>query len=335
MRYSSRLFLYGPVVLLLLFAIAVMVWWKVSAAAFDARLAADNGREVMPGVRMSYVSKSIGGFPFRLDSVFDGFALEVQTRTGPLVWRAEHFAVHALTYGPNHQIFEAAGTQELAWTDSEGAHHRYAFVPGSLRASANIIDGRLSRFDLDAVAVNGRALSAGRLQFHMRREPGHDALDFVLSGEGVRLAPTLRAGFGSEIRHLDVEGNVVPAFPLQPLLSGLADWRAAADAWRQRLGSVALQRLDISWGGLSAAGTGRFGLDAAHYPAGFLNLEIDGADRILAGDLSDAKLASAIASVAGASLRVRTSRLATVLDMAGGRVRLAHREDAGSLGPLY
>jgi hypothetical protein len=342
MRYSSRFFLYAPVALLLLFAIAVMTWWKISAAAFDARLVAGNGREIMPGVRMSYVSTSMGGFPFRLDSVFDGFALEVQTRTGPLVWRAEHFAVHALTYGPNHQIFEAAGTQELTWTDSEGEHHRYVFVPGSLRASANIIGGRLARFDLDAVAVNGSELSAGRLQFHMRRTPGHDALDVVASGDDVNFYSNLRTGLGDVVRNVTVEGTLAPAVSLQPLLSASADWRAALEDWRHHNGFFSIRDFDLVSDRLKASAHGDLALDGSHRPQGYVNVVLSGTP----ADDPDAKLARAISRTMASLSHYAVQDWKLRVGLHGGEITVATRLTypheqvdasfpAGNIDPLY
>jgi hypothetical protein len=276
MTYSNRIFLYGPVVLLLLIAAAVMVNWKLAADSFDARLTADNGHEIMPGVWMSYGSKEMEGFPFRLDSVMDGFTLQVQMRTGPLVWHAEQFAIHALTYGRNQQIFEAAGTQTLSWTDSDGVHRRWSFVPGSLRASAILADGRLSRFDLDAVAIASPELSATRLQFHMRHAPSRDALDIVVNGDRIRLAPILRPGMGDEIREVNLSGTVSPSLPFQSLLSGQSDWRAATEDWRRREGRLTVSRFDLAWGTIRGHGRLDLRLDQTHRLEGNINTQLTG-----------------------------------------------------------
>jgi hypothetical protein len=336
MRYSSRLFLYGPVVLLLLIAAAVMVWWKISATSFDARLSADNGREIMPGVRMSYASKEMEGFPFRVDSVMEGFTLQVQMRTGPLVWHAEHFAIHALTYGRNQQVFEAAGTQTLLWTDSEGVHRRWSFVPGSLRASAIIADGRLSRFDLDAVGINSPELFATRLQFHLRRDPARDALDFAVSGDDLRLAEQLRAGFGEKIAELNVGGSFSPAFPLLPLLAGQWDWRTVAESWRERHGSLEIQQLQIAWGRVHAAGLGKLSLNAGHFPDGYLALTVSGLvpSRAFGGD--DGKPAFALDRLSLYGFpRDSEGRLRVSVNLRGGDVNLLNVENAGKLNSLY
>jgi hypothetical protein len=272
MRYSHRFFLYAPVAFLLLLAIAVMVWWKTSATAFDDRLTAANGRIIMPGVRISYASKTIGGFPFRLDSVMDGFTVEVQMRTGPLVWRSEHLAIHALTYGRNEQIYEAAGAQTLSWTDSDGAAHRELFLPGTLRASAILGGGRLSRFDLDAVALTSRDFAAGRLQFHLRHAPDRDALQFALSGDNVRMTVDGHPGAAQQI---EIEGALAPAVPLAALLAGGADWRSAADSWRLDGGRLQIERIEAVQGALATHGAGQFSLDEGHLLQGRLALSAE------------------------------------------------------------
>lgn len=264
MRYSSRFFLYAPIALLLSLAAAAALWWNISATSLNDRLVADNEREIMPGVRMHYASKSVNGFPFNLDTVLDGFELQIRMRTGPLVWRSEHFAIHALTYGPSQQIFEAAGTQTLDWTGSDGAHHHFSFVPGSLRASAVLHRGRLARFDLDLMAMNSPDLSAQRLQFHIRKAPDQDALEFVASGDGVHLGPDLRAGFADELKALTLQGDISQATSLQRLLAGQSDWRVAAECWRQQHGRMTLSASQIEWGRDRASGTGTLSLDEQH-----------------------------------------------------------------------
>ncbi len=326
MRYSHRFFLYAPFVLLLLIAAGVMIWWNVAAESFDKHLEAANGGEIMPGVRMSYASKSVSGFPFNLDTVLDGFTLEVQTRTGPFIWRAENFAMHALTYGRDQQIFEAAGTQTLTWTDSVGVQHRFSFVPGSLRASAIVSNGSLSRFDFDAVAVNSPELDAARIQFHIRREPDRDALQFVIGGDNVRLAPDLRAGFGELLKEVNIEGRISPEFPLQPLLAGQWDWRAAVDNWRQTSGYLGVQNLQIVWGRVRGTGSGRLSLDEWHRPQGFLNVDISGVSLTSLQPSSDAKLATAIASLAQGAQRDETGHLSSTIAVYHGMVSVGPRK---------
>jgi hypothetical protein len=241
--------------------VGVMTWWKIASDRLDERLASANGHEIMPGVKISYAARSTSGFPFGLDTELDGFTLQIQTRTGPLTWRAEHFAIHALTYGRDQQILEAAGVQTVSWTDSDGARRVFAFVPGSLRASAIGVDGRLSRFDLDVVAINSRELTAARLQFHLRRNPDRDALDFAVSGDGVQRTIAGRTGSPQDI---SVDGTLAPLGPFVELLSGDVDWRSAAEAWREHGGVLKIERIESLQDQIKAFGLGELSLDDLH-----------------------------------------------------------------------
>ena len=60
---------------------------------------------------------------------------------------AENFALHALTYGADKTIFEAAGKQSLTWTDAEGGSIMPSLsMPGALHASAIRDAGGLDAF---------------------------------------------------------------------------------------------------------------------------------------------------------------------------------------------
>ena len=147
MRYSSRFFLYAPFVgLLLLAAIAMTNWW-LKATALAKQLDAINGHEIMPGVRLSFAEKRLAGFPFRLDTILKDLRVEVAEVGGPMVWTSEGFAMHTLTYGRVQAILEAGGRQTLSWHDANGGAHRFAFLPGTFRASAILQHGKLIRFD--------------------------------------------------------------------------------------------------------------------------------------------------------------------------------------------
>lgn len=186
MKYSSRFFLYAPFLLLLVLAGAAAGHWWQAAGALERQLNAAKGREALPGVTLDWSHVAIAGFPFRLDAVFDGFAVKGAGAHGPFAWTAEHFAIHALTYGAQKDVFEAAGNQHLAWTDGEGQDHVLDFIPGALRASAVRDDKGLARFDVDIIELAGRQVSIGRAQFHMRRDPDGKSIDLMAEGDIVK-----------------------------------------------------------------------------------------------------------------------------------------------------
>lgn len=332
MRYSSRFFLYAPVVMFVSLAAAVMIWWWMAATALDKQLEAANGREIIPGVKISFTSKTIAGFPFRLDTLLENLRIEVATTQGPLVWRTEHFASHALNYGRDQAIYEAAGRQDVSWRDDDGTGHDFAFVPGWLRASSIAVNGTLVRFDLDIVEIASPDLGAGRVQFHMRRDPTSDALDIAVSGDTIKLAPELQAGFGDALKHVLLVGKLAPGKFLAPLLSGKADWRRATEDWRAHAGALVLDQFDVKWNKLHATGRGALALDETHRLTGKIALDLDGTNTLVAP--GDGKLADALGAIAARDSKAADGMLSVALAFQKGFAGLGN-QPAGYLGPLY
>lgn len=282
MNYSHRFFLYGPVGLFAILMLGLMGYWWVASTAMSRKLDAINGHEIAPGITVSFAQKTMSGFPFRVDSELDRFRVEVATSHGPTVWTAERFAAHALTYDGTHFLFEAAGQQKIVWHDDSGAEHNYDFLPGALRASLIIKGGTLSRFDLDLLDADSPDVSAARAQIHLRQDPKLDALDLFLSADGVHIAPDLKPAFGPDVKTLQIDAMVSPGTSFDTLLSGHADWRAAAENWRTRKGGMLVKGLKMNWGKLGIAGKGALTVDAMHRPAGALHLTITDWQELLA-----------------------------------------------------
>jgi hypothetical protein len=232
MKFSSRFFLYAPVAAIVLLAVGASVYWWRATDAFEAKLAALKGHEAIPGVTLNWSKVNVSGFPFRLDAVFDGFSARGQGAHGPFAWESEHFALHALTYGAEKDVFEAAGNQHLIWTDAEGATHDFAFLPGSLRASAVRNDGSLTRFDVDIIELDGKGLNIGRAQFHMRRDPDGKSIDLEASAD---LAKGDLGVLGSQIRTLRLYQTIPKGAAFDGLLRGQQSAQAADAAWRATL----------------------------------------------------------------------------------------------------
>lgn len=277
MNYSHRVFLYAPVAAIVALAIAVSAYWATSAQAFSKRLDALNGHQIAPGVTFHFASKSIGGFPFRVDAVLENIRVDVASADGPAQWTAEHFALHMLDYGHLQLVLEAAGKQSFSWHDADHAAHGLSFTPALLRASANVRGGQLTRFDLELYGAVTAPLSVAHTELHMRRDPHADALDFAFMADKVRLlAPSLKTALGDEIARLRLKARLAPAGPWHALLSGQSDWRKAAEAWRGRRGGLEIADLDVAWGKAEATGKGLLTIDHLHRPEGLLKLKLSG-----------------------------------------------------------
>ena len=212
----------------------------------------------MPGVTVRYATRTISGFPFNLDVVFTDFRVSVETGHGPFVWHAENFALHALTYGADKTIFEAAGKQSFSWKDAEGQQHVLPFDAGSLHASAIRNAGGLSRFDLDLVGFGSPALTAAQIQFHIRRAADGKSLDVFADGNDVHLSPRLRGAFGDELKLVALQGSVSQASAFDGLRAGKMRLAQAVEAWRNKPGRLRLEPLEFNWAnGLDHGGQGR------------------------------------------------------------------------------
>ena len=247
LTYASRFWLYAPLALFLVLAAGAMGHWWVAAGALDNKLKAMNGHQAIPGVTISWNTQTISGFPFNLDVVFDNLQVHAEAPRGALVWHSDRFALHALAYGRPQFIFEAAGQQDLAWSDADNVRHHLDFLPASLRASSIADKNGLTRFDLDLVGASGKdsdgtAFSVGRAQLHMRRDPKSDALDLMQSAVEVKASAT---PFGDHIQTLEVYSQVTQGSAFARLLNGRAGWMDAIMAWRQQKGDITHDRLHI------------------------------------------------------------------------------------------
>lgn len=230
-KYSSRFWLYAPISLFVLVAVAVMIHWQMSAAALEKKLASLKGKEAIPGVTIDWSAVDVGGFPFRLDGRFTNFRVQGAGAHGPFTWAAEKFAFHALTYGRSQTVYEAAGRQQAGWTDTKGGAHSVAFLPGSMRASSILDKEGLRRFDLDIANMGDAAFTITRFQFHMRRDPDGQSLDLMLKADGLK-SQSLSA------ENIQLYTTLSQARALAPLLRGDASWPKATARWRAEGGQA-------------------------------------------------------------------------------------------------
>ncbi|MBI3678201.1 MAG: DUF2125 domain-containing protein [Proteobacteria bacterium] len=280
MKYSSRFFLYAPLALLLLLAAGAGVYWWIAASKIADMLDKANGHEIAPGIKVSFASKSVSGFPFRLDVVLEDLKIETRNGNGPLSWTMEHFAAHGLTYGREQVIFEAAGKEVLHWVDDEGVPRGLPFETAATRASLIEFDGRISRFDLDVVGFDSPALNAERLQLHLRHNPAPEALDLNVAADDIQLSTKLQSRFGREMNKLRIDARLLPGASFRDFLAGKTDWTGTLEDWRKNVGRFVLNGFEISVGALNAAGSGELGLDDHHRPNGVVTLHVANAGAV-------------------------------------------------------
>ena len=282
MKYSSRFFLYAPLALFLILAAGAGVMWWLAANALSARLDTLNGHEAVPGVTLHFKSKSISGFPFNLDVVFEDLHVEVATPHGPSSWTSEKFALHALTYGREQMIFEATGHQLLSWTDLAHERHTMPFEVGEWHASAIEGERGVSRIDFDLIGFGSPALTAARVQIHARVTPDGTAIEIAAAADVVHLSPRLSSLFGDDIKLVRLNASAAPSRTFDGLRAGRTDFVDAAERWRAANGQLTVSDLEITWDRLSVMGKGALTLDATHSVEGLLDFKVAGIETLLA-----------------------------------------------------
>lgn len=235
LRYSSRFWLYAPTCVFLLLAAAVVLLWWSATAAFRAELAALKGHKTESGVTLNWTGVTVSGFPFRIDAAFRNFSARGLAAHGPFVWTSPALSLHTLTYGRRKTVYEAAGQQHLEWVDGSGHPRRADFLPGTMRGSSTTDSRGLARLDVDIVDADGGAVTARRVQFHMRRDPDGKDLDVALRGDDVK-------GLGAPAALVEGYFTLTGSAPLMPLLAGKTGWPQAVQQWRQQGGAPRLTK---------------------------------------------------------------------------------------------
>jgi hypothetical protein len=233
-KYSSRFWLYAPITLVLILAAAVMIHWQMAAGTFEKKLAALKGHEAVPGITLNWDKAEVGGFPFRLDANFQNLNIAGAGAHGPFSWRSEKFAMHGLSYGRNQYVYEAAGKQQVSWTDANGGSQAISFLSGSMRGSSILDVQGLRRFDLDIVDLEATGFVAGRFQFHLRRGPAD--LDLMVRIDAFQPR-------GTKPGNLQFYATLSQARALNTLLDAKASWPRAAADWRAQGATVKFSQI--------------------------------------------------------------------------------------------
>jgi hypothetical protein len=285
MSYSSRIFIYGPVGLLLLIIVLYSVFWRVQADTLSARLDRANGGEVIPGITFTFAGKTVGGYPFRLDAVLSGVAFSHQGAEGETAWRTEELALHALSYNLDRYIFEVTGLQSFARPPLKpGSVPRVIYVtPATARASAILNNGRLARFDMDLWepqakdATQGadpkRNFSADRAQLHLLARPD-DTIDMAAQIDNAHIGAGYAAANAELVLPLiDLRAKLTQSSALDGLVAGTMSVADAAQAWREHMGELDVSDLTLNWPDARAGLKGEVAIDEAGRASGRLKGE--------------------------------------------------------------
>ncbi|MEE7447579.1 hypothetical protein MRF4_06990 [Methylobacterium radiotolerans] len=305
----SRLGLFLPYILLALVVAgwsAGWLWMRERAAGeIDGWIA----REASAGRTWTCADRSLGGYPFRLELRCSAVTLEradSRFRLGPSTAVAQ-------IYQPRLVVFESAGpfhveqgplTGDASWSALQGSFHGAA---GGFTRASLVVDNpdiTVKGAEPGPIAVSGR-----HLELHARPSPGRFESDGAVD-VSLRLnqaaVPQLDAFTGTQ----DPADLALDATLTQATVLRTGTVARELERWRQAGGTLDLNGLSLAKGPQRVQAKGTLALDAAHRPAGQVDLRAAGVDAL-------------VGSIVGQ--RFGSDRGALVGQLVGGLLGLAQR----------
>ena len=277
-RQPRRFGLYAPFAILL---VGVTIWsivWFWSRGEIIRQLDAEKAALARAGYELSWGSRSVGGYPFRLDLDLQDVSLRA-----PSGWRLATGAVSAETavLAPGHWVMQFPGDVTIAGRDGAAVTVRSKI----LRASFSDANARPPRISVEGIGmtVSGPAAAnplffTSADEFHLHSKAGPDdqgaAYIEVDGGRAPLTEPLARIADGKPVTLI-----LDTIFSHAGALSG-RDWHAAGEAWRIAGGRFNVRALRIAAGdAILEARPGALGMSADGRLAGSLSMALHAAPR--------------------------------------------------------
>ena len=332
-----RLWLYLPVLGLLVAAIGWTGFWFFAADKINQRLDAWLEEERQLGHDWTCGHRTLTGFPFRIEFSCDQPVYRADSDFGAVEGKAAALHAVALAYQPDRVITEIEGPLTVRTVDGQ---RQLRLEWTSARFSLTQLLGHDPRLDADIAMpvmtsalgkTAGHAATASNLQVHVRRTPGRPASDRALDAalSVSQLTSATLDGLAGSNSPADLSAQVV----LTQVHAGqdltLAEW---LEIWRRAGGQVDLSAFSLAKGPMRLAGQGQFSLDANHRMQGQLALNAAGMEPVLARF----GVPSGMVNVGGLLSGLLGGGSAKAAPPPGDGVKLALKLDKGGvfLGPL-
>jgi hypothetical protein len=231
-----------------LLVIAVSIWWvaatRMADAGFDRWLANEAGL----GRQWSCTSRSIAGFPFRIELRCDGFSMMAdkgEVRSGSL----GGFLALAQIYDPKHVLVDVNGPLTARLANGQTVSLSWQTMRSSLHFETPVRADRVSWVVEELAMESPNPPVSGKLshgEFHMRKiegEPnGPSDVEMVMTASGGTLHDLPPAA--SFDAHFIVKKGWLMAE--NPGRAGLENWRTSGgevlvDQWTMKRGEQALE----------------------------------------------------------------------------------------------
>jgi hypothetical protein len=272
----------APLLVVLALAAAWTGFWFYAARTADRVMAAWIEREAGVGRLYTCASRTIGGYPFRIEARCTDPTVELRGGSAPVVIKARQVLAVAQVYQPDLVIAEVTGPMTIT---EPGATAPLAADWSLLQASVRGLPTAAERVSLvvqgpklERVGANAEPIMRGeRVEFHVRRSPSSDtgkpAYDLAtrVSAAVVPALPALAA------RPLNAEAAAV--------LSGVSDLSpmpvaARLRAWQAAGGRLGITTIRLQQGEAVAVAKGELGLSAHGRLEGALTITAAGFEEL-------------------------------------------------------
>jgi hypothetical protein len=279
---ASR-WIFVPAAATVVLALAWSGFWWFAAHRAEATIAAWIEQEAQHGRVHTCASRTVGGFPFRIEVRCSEPAMELSGQQPPQVVKAREVVGLAQVYQPTLIIAEITGPVTIAESGQAPAWQAdWKLAQASLRGVAgrperlSVVIERLI-FDQANGASADRIGSADHLELHVRRSAASaedkPAVEFAAQVAGA-------VARGSPLGNRPVNGEI------NGILRGVADLRSKPlperlREWQTAGGRLELTKLRIKQGEAVAVAAGGVGLTPAGRPDGAFDITMAGFDTLV------------------------------------------------------
>jgi hypothetical protein len=279
-KRHSRFWLYAPLALLVLVAVAWSAAWFQIRNRAGVEIERWLAKEAQAGRQWVCPNREIGGFPFRIEVTCPALTLRQKDGVQVSLGRVESVAQ---VYQPRLVITEMEGplrltdgtvTVEGGWDLLQTSVHG---APDGIQRISIVADN--PSFTVRGAAAEDVAVSSGHLEVHLRPTPARSqegAYDAAIDARQARV-PALDALFGGgepANLQMDVTATQAKGFSGRPVIEEIERWRAAG-------GRLDILQFSLTKGGNRIEAKGDLKLDEVHRPAGQLQIAAAGLDRLV------------------------------------------------------
>ena len=223
--------LIGLYALIAFAAIGYSIYWFYLADRTDDMVAEQIEAWRADGLSISYADRRVYGYPYRLSSEVNAFAIGDPSGDDIWNWQGEKLTIYAQPWNLRHYVAVIEGANRIDILQP-GAILKLDAAAESARASL-VLDGdyqaERASAEFGKLTLTPRdqagGITAQHAQFHARRpETDPTALDAAMIIDGLMVPAGLGGSLGDEVQNLTLDSSVTGPVPPQLDLVSLAAW---------------------------------------------------------------------------------------------------------------